>query len=120
MDAMFIIRVLIALVIAFILFYQARQLVGQPNRKRAFILGGVALLCFTVFNASISLGVELGILQQLAALAGMLLVVGSAISLVLSLRNGEHRGDGERATAQAKAFTEERRRALAEKPEKPE
>ena len=76
-------------VIAFILFYQARQLVGQPNRKRAFILGGVALLCFTVFNASISLGVELGILQQLTALAGMILFVGSAISLVLSLRNGE-------------------------------
>jgi hypothetical protein len=120
MDLMFIVRTLIALLIVFILFYQARKLVGQPNRKRAFMLGAVALLCFTFFNVSISMSLEFGLLQQLTAVAGMALFIGAAISLVLSLRSGEHRADHARAAAQAQAFTQERRRALDEKPEKRE
>jgi drug/metabolite transporter (DMT)-like permease len=120
MDLMFIVRTLIALLIVFILFYQARRLVGQPNRKRAFMLGAVALLCFTFFNVSISMSLEFGVLQQLTAVAGMALFIGAAVSLVLSLRSGEHRADHARAAAQAQAYTQERRRALDEKPEKRE
>lgn len=116
MEPMFIIRLAIAVLIIFVLFYQARQLVNQPNRKRAFLLGAAALLCFTIFNVSIGLNIELGPIQQLLALAGVLLFIGVGISMVLSMRNGEHRAASASASAQAQAYAEQRKKARAEKP----
>jgi hypothetical protein len=114
-DIVMVGRVVIALVIAATLLFQARNLSGQPNRRRAFQFGAAALFCFAAFNLSIGAQLEFGALQQLTALAGIALFVGAAISLLLSLRSGERRADRDRALAEASAYRAEREQALAEK-----
>lgn len=115
MDTSILVRVLVALLIAAGLFVQARKLVGQPNRKRAFQLGAAAFICFAAFNLSIGMTADFGALQQAVALAGMALFVGSAISMVLSLRSGERAADRQRALAEARSFREGREQATEQK-----
>lgn len=109
MDSGFLARIVIALLIAAALFVQARRLIGQPHRRRAFVLGAVALLCFALFNLFVSQGGAMSGLLQLFALAGVGLFLAAAVSLVLSLRSGERASDQARIAEEARAYHENRK-----------
>lgn len=113
MELSLIIRVAIAILIGGVLIMQARQMTGQPNRRRAFYLGAAALACFTVFNIGLGMGTGFGPMQQITAAAGVALFVASAVSLVLALRAGETAADRKRMAAELQAFSKEREQATA-------
>jgi hypothetical protein len=115
MEAAFIARVLILIVIGGVLLRQAARHADQKYRKRAFQLGAGALFCFAAFNLSLSTRAELGLLQQLLGLVGFGLLLAAVVSLMLSLRNAELKQDQARIAAEAQAYRQERERAIEEK-----
>lgn len=112
----FIVRVLVALLMAAFLFVYGRALRDYPHRRRGYVFGGAALLCFAAFNGMLAAGGEVGPLQTIFALAGLALFIGAIVSLALSLRAGELRAEGDRVAAAAREFRE-RREADAENKE---
>jgi hypothetical protein len=115
MGTALIARIGIAVVLAAVLAAQARRLTGQPHRRRAFLMGAGALLCFAGFIVTLGAGGGSGALQGAMAIAGMALFVGAALSLVLSLRSGERAGDHARISAAAQAYRAKREREQADK-----
>jgi hypothetical protein len=111
----FIVRVLVALLMAGFLFVYARALRDHPHRRRAYVFGGAALLCFAAFNGILAAGGEIGPLQTILALAGLALFVGAVASLALSLRAGELRGERDRVAAAAREYRERRESAAENK-----
>src|SRR3954452_19409073 len=100
----YLIRALVALVLAAFLAVQARGAVGQPHRRRAFWLGVAALLLVAVYNGTLVLNVMPGLLQTALAIAGLALFAGAIVSLVISFSSGELRGERERIAAAAREF----------------
>src|SRR4051812_11573810 len=84
----YLIRVLVALVLAAFLVFQARGAAGQPHRRRAFWLGAAALLMLAVYNGTVALSVTPGLLQTALAIAGLALFAGAIVSLVISFSSG--------------------------------
>ena len=104
----YLIRALVALLLAAFLVFQARGAVGQPHRRRAFWLGAAALLMLAVYNGTLALNDTAGPLQTGLAIAGMALFAGAIVSLVLSFSSGELRGERERIATAAREFREQR------------
>ena len=88
MDLVFIIRIGFALVVAVILARQARGMVAQPHRRRAFWLAALGLLLFTAFNLTLAYNQPLGMIQNALAIGGFVLFVASFVSLFISFRSG--------------------------------
>jgi len=104
----YLIRALVALLLALFLFFQARGVAAQPHRQRAFRLGSVALLLLAVYNGTLVLDATNGPLQIGLAIAGVALFIGAVVSLVLSFSAGELRGERERIVAAAREYREQR------------
>lgn len=108
-----IVRVLIALLLAVFLLFQARAAAEQPHRRRAFQLAAAALLAFAAYNAVLAAGGTAGPLPIGLAIAGTALFVGAIASLVLSWSAGELRRERERIAAAAREYRE--RQAMDER-----
>jgi uncharacterized protein YacL len=86
-----IIRIIIGLVIAGLLWAQARRASTQLHRRRAFELAAGAVLLLTGYNIALAAG------MQLNAFAWVLLAITAALflaalaSLILAWRSGEER-----------------------------
>ena len=109
-------RILVALLLAGLLWAQARASRGQPHRRRTFELAAAALLAFAAFNGSLAAGATFGALQLVVAAVGVLLLAGALVSFVLSLRSGELRERHDRVAAAAREYRERRKRQDQEEP----
>jgi len=87
---------------------RARVTIGQPHRRRAFMLAAVALLAFVAYNGVLAAGAAVGALPVAFAIGGLALFVGSVVSLVLSWSAGELRGERDRIAAAAREYREQR------------
>jgi drug/metabolite transporter (DMT)-like permease len=101
-------RALVALLLAVFLFFQARNAAAQPQRRRAFWLGAAALLLLAAYNGTLVLNEAPNPLQTGLAIAAMALFVGAIVSLIVSFRSGEMRGERERIASAAREFREQR------------
>jgi drug/metabolite transporter (DMT)-like permease len=101
-------RMLIALLLAAFLCFQARGVAAQPHRRQAFWLGAAALLMLAGYNGTLVLNESPSPLQTGLAIAGMALFVGAVVSLVLSFSSGELRGERARIASAAREFREQR------------
>lgn len=104
----FLVRMIVALLLAALLWAQARAARDRPHRRRAFELAAAALLAFAALNGSLAAGAEPGPLQLVIAAAGLALFVGSVVSTLQALRSGEMREQGERVAAAAREYRERR------------
>jgi hypothetical protein len=104
----YLVRALIALLLAIFLFVQARAAAAQPHRRRAFWLGAAALLMLAAYNGALAIDETTGPLQIGLAIAGVSLFAGAVVSLVLSFSSGELRGERARIATAAREFREQR------------
>lgn len=104
----YIIRALVALVFAALLWAQARAAGGKPHRRRAYELAAGALLAFAGFNGALAAGVEAGAIQIAVVLVGVALMVGAGVELARSMYAGEMREQRERIAEAAKEYRERR------------
>jgi hypothetical protein len=104
----YIVRTVVALLLAGLLWAQARASQGQPHRRRTFELAAAALLAFAAFNGSLAAGATFGTLQLAIAVIGVALLFGAAVSFALSLRSGELRDRHDRVIAAAREYRERR------------
>ena len=102
-------------ILAVILARQARGMVAQPHRRRAFWLAALGLLLFTAFNLTLAYNQPLGMIQNALAIGGFVLFVASFVSLFISFRSGERKADQQRFADAARAFREERERIVDER-----
>ena len=104
----YIVRIAVTLLLAGLLWAQARASQGQPHRRRTFELAAGALLAFAGFNGSLAAGATFGALQLAIAAVGVLLLLGALVSFVLSLRSGELRDRHDQVVAAAREYRERR------------
>ncbi|GAB4206404.1 MAG: hypothetical protein OHK0022_33500 [Roseiflexaceae bacterium] len=84
-----LIRALVGLVFAGVLWAQAKNAVGAPHKQRAFRLAMGAALCLAGYSAVVGLGVSVGPLQIALIVAGVALMFGALVSLMMSLSGKE-------------------------------
>jgi hypothetical protein len=113
----YLMRALVALVLAVFLYVQARSATAQPQRRRAFWLGAAALVLLALYNGTLVLDESTGPLQIGLAIAGMALFVGAIVSMVMSFSSGELRGERERIAEAAREFRERRDKPAPKKRE---
>lgn len=101
------IRVLVTLLIAALLWAQARASRQQPHRRRGFELAAAALLALAAFNGTVAAEGQLGPLQIVIGLAGMALLIGAVVSIALSYRAGEMRGQRDQIAAAAQEYRDQ-------------
>lgn len=101
-------RALVALLLAVFLFFQARSVAAQPQRRLAFRLGAAALVMLALYNGALVLDESTGPLQIGLAIASMALFIGAIVSMVLSFSSGELRGERARIAAAAREYREKR------------
>jgi len=107
MDS-YLVRALVALALAAVLWAQSRGLRERPQRRRAFELAAAALLAFAALNASLAAGAGAGLLQTALTIAGVALFIGAVASLLISLRNGEAGDQRDRVAAAAREYRAQR------------
>ena len=71
-------------------------------------MAAAALLTFAVFNGSLAVSGQIGVLQAIVGIAGLALFAGAVVSIILSLRRGEMRSQRDRMTAAAQEYRERR------------
>jgi len=103
-----IIRVVVALLLAALLWAQARKLGAQPRRRRAFELAAGALLALAAFNGGLAAGAEVGMLQLVVAAVGAALLIAAIIAFIDSFRSGEMQSQRDRIAAAAQEYRESR------------
>ncbi len=99
-----IVRALVALVLAALLWAQARGARERPHRRRSFELAAGALLAFAAFNGALSAGIGAGALQIALVGVGMLLLLGAIVAFLLSFRSGEMSDAHDRIAAAAREY----------------
>lgn len=104
----YLVRALVALLLAVFLFLQARSLGARPHRRRAFQLAGAGLLAFVAYNGALAAGAAIGPLQIAIAAIGVALFIGSIASLLFSLNAGEMRDQRAQIAAAAREYREKR------------
>jgi hypothetical protein len=104
----YLVRALIALVFAALLWAQARAAGGKPHRRRAYELAAGALLVFAASNGALAAGVEAGPLQIAIAFVGVALMIGAGVELARSMYAGEMREQRDRIAEAAKEYRERR------------
>jgi hypothetical protein len=103
-----IIRALIALVFAGLLWMQSRGAREQPRRKRAFELAAGALLALAGLQLGLAAGLTLvPLLYGMAALA-LVLLFSAVVALLGAWRGGELRGQSDRIARAAQEYREKR------------
>ena len=105
----YLVRALVALLIAGLLWAQARAAQGKPWRRRAYALAGGALLAFAADNAAIAAGAGTGPVQLALAILGIALLIGAGISLARSMYAGEMREQRDKIAEAAEKYRERRR-----------
>ena len=93
------VRVAVALLLAALLWAQARRASDRPRRRRAFELAAGALLALAAFN---------GALQIAVAAVGVALLIAALIALIGSFRSGEMHSQRDRIAAAAQEYRERR------------
>jgi hypothetical protein len=106
----YLVRTLIALLFAALMWAQARAARDRPHRRRAFELAAGALIAFAAFNGVQAAGIVIGPLQIAIAVVGLLLFAGAAVSLILSYYAGEMRDQRDRIAEAAREYRERRAR----------
>jgi len=101
-----VLRALVALVLAALLWSQARLSADRPLRQRGFNYAAGALLVLAAFNATLALGISNSVVLIGFVVVGVLLIVVALISLVGSFRSGEMKNQQERIAAATKEFRE--------------
>lgn len=104
----FVVRMVVALLLAAFLWAQSRATRGQPRRSRAFAMAAGALLAFAAYNGSLAAGLSIGPLSLALAAVGLALFIGAIVALIGSLREGEMRSQGDRIADEARAYRERR------------
>jgi hypothetical protein len=111
----FIVRALVALLLAGLLWAQARAAGERVHRRRAYQLAAGALLAFAGSNAALAAGANGGQVQQtVAVVLGLALLAGAAVELARSARAGEMRQQRDEVAAAAEAFRERRQKERAD------
>lgn len=103
-----IVRVVVALLLAALLWAQARRSSALPRRRRAFELAALAMLALAAFNGALAAGSGIGTLQLVVAAVGLILLIGAFLAFVDSFRSGETRSQRDRIAAAAQAYRESR------------
>jgi hypothetical protein len=98
------IRLIVALIFAAILAYQARGAVGRPMTRRAYTLGATAFLAFAALNLALATGAGFGIIQIVLSLLAVGLLFYAVVSLLMGARAGEMRRGQESAAKMIEEF----------------
>ncbi len=111
-----IIRIIIGMVIAGLLWAQARRASTQPHRRRAFMLAAGAVLLLTGYNIALAAGMGIGPLAWALMAVTAALFLGALASLVLAWRSGEELQQHNKFRDAMREKTEERERSIDERP----
>jgi hypothetical protein len=104
----YLIRALVALVCAALLWAQARAAGERPHRRRAFELATGGLAAIVGYNATLAVGVDGGAIQVAVLLVGGVLLVLAAAELARSFFAGEMRDQRDRIVKAAQEYRERR------------
>jgi hypothetical protein len=102
----YLVRALVALLLAALLWAQARSAAGKPHRRRAYEMAAGALVAFAAYNATLAAGIVAGAVQIAVVVLGAALLAGAAISLAQSMYAGEMREQRDKAAAAAEEYRE--------------
>ncbi len=97
-------RLIVALIFAGILAYQARTTVGRPMTRRAYVLGATAFLAFAALNLALATGAEFGVIQIVLGILAVALLLSAVASLFIGARAGEMRRGQESAAKMVEEF----------------
>lgn len=97
-------RLIVALIFAGILAYQARTTVGRPMTRRAYVLGATAFLAFAALNLALATGAEFGVIQIVLGILALALLLSAVASLFIGARAGEMRRGQESAAKMVEEF----------------
>ena len=103
-----LIRALVALLFAGLLWVQSRSVRDQPRRKLAFELAAGALVLLAALQASLALGFAFAPLLYVTGALALLLLCGAVASLIGAWRGGELRGQSEEIAKAAQEYREKR------------
>jgi drug/metabolite transporter (DMT)-like permease len=104
----YLLRALIALLLAALLWAQSRSVRGQAHRRRAYLLAAGGLVAFAGYNASLAAGAQGDLLQVAMLVIGGALLIGAVVELARSFFAGELRAQRDEIAAAAKEFRERR------------
>lgn len=104
----YLVRALVALVIAGLLGAQARAAQGKPWRRRAYALAAGALLAFAADNAATAAGLGAGPIQIGLIILGIALLIGAGVSLARSMYAGEMRDQRDKIADAVQEYRERR------------
>jgi hypothetical protein len=104
----YVIRALVALVFAALLWAQGRAAGGRPHRRRAFELAAGGMLAFAGYNGALVAGAGASSIQVAVLLVGGVLLVLAAAELARSFFAGEMRDQGDRVAKAAQEYRERR------------
>jgi peptidoglycan/LPS O-acetylase OafA/YrhL len=108
MDYGYLVRALVALLLAAFMWSLARGARDRPHRRRGLELAAGALIAFAAFNGALAADVAIGPLQIAVAVVGLLLFAGAALFLILSYYTGEMRDQRDRIAEAAREYRERR------------
>lgn len=103
-----IVRALVALVLAGLLWMQVRSAASQPHRQRAYKLAAGAMVAFAGYNGVLAAGLAAGPLQLALVLVGVALIVLAGAELARSYFSGELRAQRDQINAAAREYRERR------------
>lgn len=93
MSPQLLILALICLAFTGLLWGQARMVRAQKYRSRAFALGGVAALCFALYNGALAFGLVHTLAVLVLPYGSFLLLAATLVSYTISVRNNEMRAE---------------------------
>ena len=104
----YVVRALVALLLAALLWAQARGARALPYRRRSFEFAAGALVAFAAYNGALAAGLGSGPIQVAVLVAGVGLLAAAAVALAQSMRAGETREQRDRVAAAAREYRERR------------
>jgi hypothetical protein len=102
----YLVRALVALLFAALLWSQSRAAHDRPHRRRAFALAAGALVVLAAFNGALAADATIGPLQIAVAMVAVALLIAAVVSLALSFGAGEMRDWRGRLAEQAREYEE--------------
>ena len=106
--SIFIVRIIVVLIFTALLAAQAYAARKWRHRRRAFILAGLAMLIFGIYNFAQMIGVASEPLLQVMITINVLLLAGAVVSYVLSARNGEMHAQYDQYVTKMREYAERR------------
>jgi peptidoglycan/LPS O-acetylase OafA/YrhL len=105
----YLVRALVALLFAALLWSQSRAARDQPHRRRAFALAAGALAALAAFNGALAADAAIGALHIAVAMLAVALLIAAVVSLALSFGAGEMRDWRDRLAEEAREFKKGKR-----------